>query len=260
MRDDEQVTDTSETTQSLFAQMLQVWVDYRRIILSVLIFIALVALFTSLEPATRTSLVRGLFANRTLFILLLAFSLLMLSLLWSAGQRMDVWIFTLFNLRGHHPLWLDRLMWLTTQIGNGFLGILLSIVLYFINLRRLAVEMLLGILSLWLGVEILKAITERSRPFIAIEGTHLVGWRERGLSFPSGHTSQTFFMITLLAQYFQVSPLVGLAMYGLALLVGFTRIYVGAHYPRDVMAGAVLGSVWGILLGLIEAYLTSGRF
>ena len=48
--------------------------------------------------------------------------------------------------------------------------------------------------------------------------------------------------------------------FGIAAIVGFTRIYVGAHYPRDVMAGAILGSVWGILTGLVEVYISTGTF
>ncbi|MGD0613673.1 MAG: phosphatase PAP2 family protein [Anaerolineales bacterium] len=43
------------------------------------------------------------------------------------------------------------------------------------------------------------------------------------------------------------------ALYGVAAQVGFTRIYVGAHYPRDVIAGIVLG-VWGILATLVDPY------
>jgi len=36
--------------------------------------------------------------------------------------------------------------------------------------------------------------------------------------------------------------------------VGVTRMYVGAHYPRDVVAGAILGSAWGLLAGLVFGY------
>jgi membrane-associated phospholipid phosphatase len=71
-----------------------------------------------------------------------------------------------------------------------------------------------------------------------------------GCSFPSGHTSQSFFMATFLLPYFHVNFLIVLAGYLLAFLVGITRIYVGMHYPRDVIGGAMLGTAWG-LLGVI---------
>ena len=47
-------------------------------------------------------------------------------------------------------------------------------------------------------------------------------------------------------------------LYATALLVGITRMYVGAHYPRDVLAGAILGSAWGLLGVLIDGYVLNG--
>ena len=43
-----------------------------------------------------------------------------------------------------------------------------------------------------------------------------------------------------------------LGLYLLAVMVGITRVYVGAHYPRDVLAGALLGVLWGLLGGVID--------
>lgn len=241
-------------------RILNFWSEYRRLILLALIASGLVLLLGSLAPETRRSLINSLIAQRGLLILLLIFSLLTLSLLWSTGQRLDTWVFLFFNLRGHHPLWMDRLMWILTQIGNGVIGILLCVVLYFSGNQSFAVQMLLGIFSLWLAVELVKAIVERSRPFLALEGTRVIGWRERGKSFPSGHTSQAFFMTALISLHFNHGGLISAGLYFLAGLVGITRVYVGAHYPRDVIGGAILGSVWGIISNLVELYLTTGQF
>lgn len=248
------------TSSTLFAHLLSIWGEYHRLILLAVITVVLFSFVSSLSPRTRRELMFGLLAQRGLITLLFAFSLTTLSLLWSAGQRLDTAVFLLFNLRGHHPLWMDRVMWVSTQIGNGFMGLLLGALLYFIGSRRLAIELLLGILSLWLTVELIKTMVERSRPFLTLEDTRVIGWRERGKSFPSGHTSQAFFMTTLLAHHFHVGALLGMTLYSIAILVGFTRIYVGAHYPRDVIAGAILGSVWGLLTSLIELYLSTGQF
>jgi membrane-associated phospholipid phosphatase len=46
-----------------------------------------------------------------------------------------------------------------------------------------------------------------------------------------------------------------LGLFILATGVGLTRIYVGMHYPRDVIGGAILGSVWGLLAVLAEPFL-----
>ena len=246
--------------RNLFGMLLAFWARNRRLILVALIAAGLWIFLSSLAPETRRSVLFALLSQRTLVILLLLFNLLALSLLLSAGQRLDLWIFTLFNLRGFHPLWLDRVMWAFTQIGNGAAGILLGIFLYFGGNRRLAIALLLGILSLWLMVELIKAIVERSRPYLTLEAARIIGWRERGLSFPSGHTSQAFFMATLFSHTLNVSPLMAGIIYGVAIIVGFSRIYVGAHYPRDVLAGASLGTVWGILTDLVNLYLTTGQF
>jgi membrane-associated phospholipid phosphatase len=246
--------------RNLFGLLLTFWAANRRLILVATIGAGLASFVASLSAETRRSVLTGLLAQRSLVVLLLSFNLLMLSLLLSAGQRLDLWIFTLFNLRGYHPLWLDRVMWAFTQIGNGAVGILLGIFLYFSGDRRLGIELLLGILTLWLTVELIKAIVERSRPYLTLEAARIIGWRERDLSFPSGHTSQAFFMATLFSHYLNVSPLMGGVIYGVATIVGFSRIYVGAHYPRDVIGGAILGTVWGILFDLVNNYLTTGQF
>ena len=259
MSDEEPLT-TSKASQGLLTRLLAFWVGFRRIILIAILSTALTLFLNSLTDENRRALLRGLWANQELVALLFTFSLLVLSLLWSAGQKLDAWVFLLLNLRVHHPLWLDRVMWALTQIGNGLVGIFGAILLYFANLRRLALELLLGMLSLWLMVEVVKALIERRRPFLVLEGTRIVGWREIGLSFPSGHTAQSFFMATLLSQYLQAGVTGNLLLYGTAVLVGFTRIYVGAHYPRDVLGGAILGSVWGILSVLVQSYFSAGGF
>jgi len=173
-----------------------------------------------------------------------------LSLIWSAGQRLDARIFMLFNMRGY-PKWLDRFMWLTTQLGNMLTALIAAFLLYVFNQRSLAIEIVIGTLTLWLLVEIIKAIAARDRPFLTFDQTRVVGLREKGDSFPSGHTSQIFFLTFLFIHHFQLGMAVSLVMYAIASLVGFTRIYIGAHYPRDVIAGIALGSVWGILVTLL---------
>jgi membrane-associated phospholipid phosphatase len=209
-------------------------------------------LYLILLPAgTRASLLASLRAQRGLFALLFLFALVTLSLIWSAGQRLDSRVFMLFNMRGY-PLWLDRFMWLVTQLGNVLTASIIATVLFILNVRRLAYVTILGMFTLWLLVEIIKALSNRDRPFLSMDKSRVIGWREKGNSFPSGHTSQVFFLATLFIHHFQFGILATTAMYTVAVLVGFTRIYIGAHYPRDVIAGLVLGSVWGILTALLD--------
>jgi membrane-associated phospholipid phosphatase len=212
-------------------------------------------LFSIWLPAqARVALLVALRAQLPLVGMLLLFALVTLSLVWSAGQRLDTQAFLLLNLRGYHPMWLDRVMRLATQMGS-LGGALVSAWLFFVgNYRRLAVETILGTITLWLAVETIKALTGRARPFWVLEGTRIVGWRERGRSFPSGHTAQAFFLVTLISRRFPLGMGGTVALYALATLVGVTRIYVGAHYPRDVIGGVMLGSVWAGLAALVDPY------
>jgi membrane-associated phospholipid phosphatase len=187
--------------------------------------------------------------------MLLVFSILAVSLVWSAGQRVDVWAFLFFNLQGTRPVWLDRAMLGFTQIGSGTAALAIGLILFLAGSRLVAYELILGTITLWIVVELVKALVRRSRPIIGVTQARIVGYQTGGRSFPSGHTSQAFFMATLMAPHFHASDWVVVLLYAIALLVGITRMYVGAHYPRDVLAGAILGSAWGFLGVLVDGYV-----
>ncbi|MDF1495395.1 phosphatase PAP2 family protein [Caproiciproducens sp. CPB-2] len=193
--------------------------------------------------------------NTPLICMLFVFCLLLLSLVWSTGQSIDAYVFALFNRHGARPRWLDRTMLLLTELGNGIVTLIIALVLYFAVNAHLAYEFVLGTLTLWLVVELMKAVIRRPRPFIYLEDVRVVGIRARGKSFPSGHTSQAFYMATMLLQYFQGNFAAALVLYVLASLVGATRMYMGMHYPRDVLAGAILGTFWGFIGVLVNAVI-----
>jgi membrane-associated phospholipid phosphatase len=232
-----------------------VWVNLHQPLARLAIITVVMIAFLIFLPAyVKSYFWRGLQSHRVLAMMLLIFIMLAVSLVWSAGQRLDTRVFLLLNLRGSRPLWLDRLMLVFTQFGSGYFALGLALILYLFGPRLLGYELMLGTLSLWMIVEILKFIVNRSRPFIRLTQTRILGFRALGRSFPSGHTSQAFFMATLVTQHLHANFWIALLFYSLALLVGITRMYVGAHYPRDVLAGAILGSVWGFLGVIVEGY------
>jgi membrane-associated phospholipid phosphatase len=243
-----------ENQRSAWQRVFDFLFTYRHQVRAVTLTLVLMAFLIAIPTHIRNSLLRGLRAQPYLATMLFIFSILGLSLLWSTGQRLDAWAFLIFNLRGKRPAWLDWAMLSFTQMGSGITSLVIAVILYLLRYRRFANELILGTLTLWLLVELFKAAFRRSRPFIRLAQTRIVGLRMRGQSFPSGHTSQAFFLVTLLVQHFHLAIGLAILLYVSAGLVAITRMYVGAHYPRDVAAGAILGSIWGLLGILIDNY------
>jgi len=244
---------SEQTPLPVQAHEASFWSAHRRRPAFLIILVTGLILFLIWLPGgTRASLWTALSAQRGLFVLLFLFAMITLSLIWTAGHRLDPRVFMLFNMWGY-PRWLDRIMWLVTQLGNMLTAFIAAFLFFILNDRRLAIVIIFGTLTLWLLVEIIKALSKRDRPFRTLDKARVIGWREKGDSFPSGHTSQIFFLMTLFILHFQFGIVATITLYAIAALVGFTRIYVGAHYPRDVIAGMVLGSVWGILAALLDS-------
>lgn len=181
----------------------------------------------------------------------LLFVVLALSVIWSFGAKLDDLIFVFLNNHGIHTKIGDSLMVILTQIGNGLFGLTLVVVFYLLNQRIFAFQLLLGTVTLWVVVELSKLLIGRKRPYSSIEAIRIVGSKAIGYSFPSGHTSQAFFLATIIAHSFHLPWFSILGMYLLAAITGITRIYLGAHFPRDVIAGAFLGTIWGYFAGVL---------
>jgi membrane-associated phospholipid phosphatase len=239
---------------NIFNRLFTLLLFSRRAIPVVLLAIITAVILSAMPPVGRQVLLASLYANRLLVLLLIFFGLLLISLLWSSGQTLDAWLFQYVNQHNYRTALTDRIMFWITQIGNGAFALALALIVFLFNLRRMAMELVLGTVTLWMVVEAVKALTERSRPFLLLSDANIIGWRERGKSFPSGHTSQAFFLATLISHNASAGALANLSLFALAVMVGFSRVYVGVHYPRDVLAGAILGSFWGILFSVLQVY------
>jgi undecaprenyl-diphosphatase len=103
-----------------------------------------------------------------------------------------------------------------------------------------------------------KLITDRPRPgLIYPEPTPLV-FLPHTASFPSGHAASSFACAATLAR-FAPRRAVTVTLYVLAALIAFSRVYVGVHYPLDVIAGAVLGLLVATALRPLPAVLQRSR-
>jgi membrane-associated phospholipid phosphatase len=165
--------------------------------------------------------------------------------LYVTGCFYNTALFRLIN--GYHSDLGDRFFLLVTCLGDGLvLGVLL-----FFPWRRAAVYTLLGLESLILSgilARILKESLGFPRPPAVLDRIHVVGTAFFSSSFPSGHTASAF-AVGFLAYACCRRRLWKYTAIILAMLVGYSRVYMGLHFPRDVLAGGAIGvlGTWLVL-------------
>jgi undecaprenyl-diphosphatase len=101
----------------------------------------------------------------------------------------------------------------------------------------------------------LKELIARPRPFDALEDVQVKHrWSAGGFSFPSGHTSQAFSIATVISlKYQRVSVTIPLFLW--AASVGIGRVYLGVHYPSDVLGGMAIGVASGLVAWSLRSEL-----
>jgi undecaprenyl-diphosphatase len=159
-------------------------------------------------------------------------------------QAIDARLYLAVNHLPHNSL-TNRLMYFVTTIMNGGFGWVLGLIIVALFNRKRGRQALLQIVPpLWFAtmtVEYpIKYYFRRRRPFIDVVQAIAVGRKPGTYSFPSGHSAAAFAGAWLLRRHFpRLAPL----WYVIAGLVGFSRIYLGAHYPGDVLSGALSGTL-----------------
>ena len=152
----------------------------------------------------------------------------------------------------HGPMWLPKVAADITALGGGVvLTLMVLIVIGFLLMQRLWLTALATAFASLTGgwaVDLIKGQVLRARPELV---PHLVD--ASGYSFPSGHaTSSAVVYLTLAALAGQVTPDRAARRYLLVVAVllvgaiGCSRVYLGVHWPSDVLAGWSFGTLWAI--------------
>jgi undecaprenyl-diphosphatase len=165
--------------------------------------------------------------------------------------RLDAALLLTIN-HGLARLHLDAPMLLLSRIGTGGAVWFALFLLVFIfggrTGRRVAITGWVALaLALFVSDGLLKGLIQRARPFDPTQlgaAVRVVGARASGFSLPSGHAAAAFAAASLLRRL--GSPW-GAISWTLAILIGLSRVYVGAHFPGDVLAGVLVGLFAGWL-------------
>jgi undecaprenyl-diphosphatase len=140
-------------------------------------------------------------------------------------------------------------MWALSRVGEAGLvwlligvGLTVSSQLAWRDLSRLALAVLVASL---ITNKVLKPAFQRKRPFGRTGEVPVIGSLPSGASFPSAHTANAFAAAFVL---WRAAPAGRLLWWLLAAAIAFSRVYLGVHYPLDVIGGGVIGVACAMLV------------
>jgi undecaprenyl-diphosphatase len=176
------------------------------------------------------------------------------------ARLLDVDHFVRAWVVNHRAHLLDGVMVALSAIGRGGM-VWLAIGAALTMTRRMKwqrlVELAAAVAVATVAVDyVMKPLVRRDRPFTSIPATVVIDKRPKDASFPSGHAGNAFAAAGVLAR---AVPALQIAWWTLAALIAYSRVYVGVHYPLDVLAGAALGLGVATALRRLPAALRRSR-
>ena len=163
----------------------------------------------------------------------------------------------LIELDGNVLLWIQEylrndflnvIMKIITSLGDaGFVWILFAVImLFFKKTRKVGIMVGMALIgSIIFNNLILKNLFQRTRPYEVVEGLKNLIGKQSDFSFPSGHTGSS--IAAGIVMFKELPKRFGIPALILGILISFSRLYAGVHYPTDVIVGAIMGAVSALL-------------
>ncbi|ASQ91519.1 phosphatase PAP2 family protein [Prosthecochloris sp. GSB1] len=164
-------------------------------------------------------------------------------------QQADTWLFQIVNLYWVHPAADDLMVFLTKPRLSGHIFVLAALFMVVRRGWRGVAILLLSLLAVgladWITSGVFKPLFQRTRPCFILEDCRLLVSQSRSWSFASSHASNSAAVASMIWIFFGRGLLVEKTFTGVmivyAFLVAWSRMYVGVHYPSDILAGALVG-------------------
>ena len=166
-------------------------------------------------------------------------------------MHFDLSIFTFFNNLARHSIVLDYLGIFLAEYSQYVLGAILLVLLFYPqnkkedNRSMVVLSLTAAIIARYVVKTGILFLYGRSRPYVVLNTAHKLiptSIAENFQSFPSGHA---IFFFALAAVLYKFDKKLGNWFFGVATIMGIARVFVGVHWPSDIIGGAVLGIIVG---------------
>jgi undecaprenyl-diphosphatase len=150
-----------------------------------------------------------------------------------------------FAINSVTNIFLNPFFVLMTYVGSSAFWILLIILFWLDKRKKVSIYLIIVFVIDTLSQIFLKTFFFRPRPYESLSNIKFLNIEiDIGPSFPSGHTQRAFSGATILGSFYNK---LRIPLFIMALLVGISRIYIGVHYPLDVLVGAINGILFGLI-------------